>query len=204
MSYLLARGKRNSLIVEHLRRMLDTPFKCPFVKVPITSKRIRGERREIASARAECNRDSRPAQALCSSNLPKLLECDTPLFVAILGDLFPRKALPMPSHDSLHRGVAAAAKKSGLQPLEEQTTKIDQLYETMEVSTVPFLIWESQLRKYLSLLAFLCCDLTAHASHNGSNPGQSSVALSSLTCSTRSYFAFALRHLSQKSTPVSP
>eukprot|EP00903_Cladosiphon_okamuranus_P017642 g16249.t1 len=73
------------------------------------------------------------AKALCSSNLPKLLERDTPLFVAILGDLFPRKALPMPSHDSLHRGVAAAAKKTGLQLLEEQTTKIDQLHETMEV-----------------------------------------------------------------------
>lgn len=76
-------------------------------------------------------------QALCSSNLPKLLERDIPLFIAILGDLFPRKALPMPSHDSLHRGVAAAAKKLGLQSLEEQTTKVDQLHETMEVST-PF------------------------------------------------------------------
>ena len=67
--------------------------------------------------------------------MPKLLERDTPLFIAILGDLFPRKALPLPSHDNLHRGVAAAAKKTGLQPLQEQTMKIDQLHETMEVST---------------------------------------------------------------------
>lgn len=74
-------------------------------------------------------------QALCSSNLPKLLERDTPLFIAILGDLFPRKALPIPSHDSLHRGVAAAAKKLGLQSLDEQKTKVDQLHETMEVSS---------------------------------------------------------------------
>ena len=77
-------------------------------------------------------------QALCSSNLPKLLERDTPLFIAILGDLFPRKALPTPSHEGLHRGIAAAAKQMGLQPLEEQTTKIDQLHETMEVYTNPF------------------------------------------------------------------
>ncbi|CAM9285972.1 unnamed protein product, partial [Ectocarpus sp. 6 AP-2014] len=66
-------------------------------------------------------------------NLPKLLERDTPLFIAILGDLFPRKVLPLPSHDILHRGVAAAAKEMGLQPLEEQMTKVDQLHETMEV-----------------------------------------------------------------------
>lgn len=77
--------------------------------------------------------DPPPVQALCSSNLPKLLERDTPLFIAILGDLFPRKALPLPSHDILHRGVAAAAKEMGLQPLEEQMTKVDQLHETMEV-----------------------------------------------------------------------
>ncbi|CAM9781524.1 unnamed protein product [Ectocarpus sp. 12 AP-2014] len=70
---------------------------------------------------------------LADSNLPKLLERDTPLFIAILGDLFPRKALPLPSHDILHRGVAAAAKEMGLQPLEEQMTKVDQLRETMEV-----------------------------------------------------------------------
>lgn len=79
--------------------------------------------------RARC-----PLQALCSSNLPKLLERDTPLFIAILGDLFPRKSLPVPSHDSLHRGIEAAAKEMGLQSLKEQTTKVDQLHETMEVS----------------------------------------------------------------------
>lgn len=94
-------------------------------------------------------------QALCSSNLPKLLERDTPLFIAILGDLFPRKALPMPSHDSLHRGVAAAAKKLGLQLLEEQTTKVDQLHETMEVSTILFQAegtFTGTLRLFLSAL----------------------------------------------------
>lgn len=112
-----------------------------------------------------------PLQALCSSNLPKLLERDTPLFVAILGDLFPRKALPMPSHDSLHRGVAAAAKKTGLQPLVEQTTKIDQLHETMEVSTIPISSKKTHLVRPAAALVFsshtLCCGLAAHASHYG-------------------------------------
>lgn len=91
-----------------------------------------------SSVNCEYTCETAPLQALCSSNLPKLLERDTPLFIAILGDLFPRKALPMPSHDSLHRGVAAAAKTLGLQSLEEQMTKVDQLHETMEVSTIRF------------------------------------------------------------------
>lgn len=52
-----------------------------------------------------------------------------------MGDLFPRKALHTPLHHNLHRGVAEAAKSMGLQSLEEQTTKIDQLHETMEVSS---------------------------------------------------------------------
>lgn len=73
-------------------------------------------------------------QALCSSNLPKLLERDTPLFMAILGDLFPRKTLPVPSHNDLHRGIEAAAKTMGLRSLTEQTVKVDQLHETLEVS----------------------------------------------------------------------
>lgn len=87
----------------------------------------------LVCIRLKYSYDLPPVQALCSSNLPKLLERDTPLFIAILGDLFPRKALPLPSHDTLHRGVAAAAKEMGLQPLEEQMTKVDQLHETMEV-----------------------------------------------------------------------
>lgn len=82
--------------------------------------------------------DPRSPQALCSSNLPKLLERDTSLFIAILGDLFPRKSLSLPSHDSLHRGVVAAVKAAGLQPLKEQMMKIDQLHETLEVRTVRF------------------------------------------------------------------
>lgn len=98
-------------------------------------------------------------QALCSSNLPKLLERDTPLFTAILGDLFPRKALLLPSHDSLHRGVAAAAKKTGLQLLEEQMTKIDQLHETMEVSTLQASNRKSQLSLRTRLLCYI---LTYH------------------------------------------
>ncbi|CAM9257500.1 unnamed protein product [Scytosiphon promiscuus] len=72
-------------------------------------------------------------QALCSSNLPKLLERDTSLFIAILGDLFPQKSLPLPSHESLHRGVVAAVEAADLQLLKEQMTKIDQLHETIEV-----------------------------------------------------------------------
>lgn len=51
-----------------------------------------------------------------------------------MGDLFPRKLLHTPLHDNLHRGVEEAAKAMGLQSLKEQTTKVDQLHETMEVS----------------------------------------------------------------------
>eukprot|EP00904_Undaria_pinnatifida_P005405 jgi/Undpi1/1995/HiC_scaffold_12.g05382.m1 len=71
--------------------------------------------------------------ALGSSNLPKLLEHDTPLFTAIMGDLFPRKSLHTPLHGDLHRGVEEAARAMSLQSLKEQTTKVDQLHETMEV-----------------------------------------------------------------------
>lgn len=74
-------------------------------------------------------------QALCSSNLPKLLEQDALLFTAILGDLFPGKSAPQPTHDRLHRGLAASAEAMGLQPLTKQTTKVDQLHETMKVSS---------------------------------------------------------------------
>lgn len=137
---------------------------------------------ETSSAPDEYHRDPRPPQALCSSNLPKLLERDTPLFVAILGDLFPRKALPMPSHDILHRGVAAAAKKTGLQPLEEQTTKIDQLYETMEARTFRFQTENRSCHACPAAVFIWCCDLAAHASHNGGNTRQSSVALQDLAC----------------------
>lgn len=54
--------------------------------------------------------------------------------MAMLGDLFPLKTLPVPSHNNLHRGVAAAVKAMGLQSLKEQTMKVDQLHETLEVS----------------------------------------------------------------------
>lgn len=39
----------------------------------------------------------------------------------------------MPSHENLHRGVIEAAKAMGLQPVKEQTLKVDQLHETLEV-----------------------------------------------------------------------
>lgn len=101
-------------------------------------------------------------QALCSSNLPKLLERDTSLFIAILGDLFPRKALPVPAHDSLHRGVAAAAKKLGLQSLEEQMTKVDQLHETMEVSST----LQVETNGWTSAFVFTCTsDIASSATH---------------------------------------
>lgn len=76
-----------------------------------------------------------PVQALCRSNLPKLLERDRPIFTVIMGDLFPRKPLSMPPHDKLHRGVIETAKAMGLQPVEEQTLKVDQLHETLEVKS---------------------------------------------------------------------
>ncbi|CAM9656208.1 unnamed protein product [Ascophyllum nodosum] len=72
-------------------------------------------------------------QALCSSNLPKLLDSDTLLFTSIMRDLFPPESLPVPSYDNLHRGVVAATRAMGLQTLKEQTSKIDQLHETLEV-----------------------------------------------------------------------
>lgn len=74
-------------------------------------------------------------QALCSSNRPKLLERDALLFAAIVGDLFPGKAVPVPAHDNLQRGIAGAMEAMGLHPQPRQTAKVDQLHETMEVSS---------------------------------------------------------------------
>ncbi|CAM9197261.1 unnamed protein product [Discosporangium mesarthrocarpum] len=72
-------------------------------------------------------------KALSSSNMPKLLEGDAPLFTAIMGDLFPTKSVIFPQHDDLHRGVQAATQTSGLQHSPEQEDKVDQLHETLEV-----------------------------------------------------------------------
>lgn len=55
-----------------------------------------------------------------------------------MGDLFPGKSATTSPHDHLQRGLAAAVKSLGLQSLEMQATKVDQLYETMEVDNRTF------------------------------------------------------------------
>ncbi|CAM9561684.1 unnamed protein product, partial [Chrysoparadoxa australica] len=73
-------------------------------------------------------------QALCNSNLPKMVESDLLQFAAIIGDLFPGKELPAPKLEELQESVLPSMSKDHLyQLIPEQPERVFQLNETLKV-----------------------------------------------------------------------
>ncbi|KXS19215.1 hypothetical protein M427DRAFT_507867 [Gonapodya prolifera JEL478] len=68
--------------------------------------------------------------SLKDMNLPKLTARDVPLFLAILGDLFPGIEHTGASHSDLKEAIFEELKITNLQVVESQVTKMIQLYET--------------------------------------------------------------------------
>lgn len=71
--------------------------------------------------------------ALRDSNLPKFLAEDVALFQGILSDLFPGVELPEHDYGPLRVAIEHCSQQRSLQPLDVQTTKVIQLYDTMVV-----------------------------------------------------------------------
>lgn len=63
-------------------------------------------------------------QSLRSSNIPKFLAEDIPLFLGLLTDLFPGVQLPAPHTGELEEAITHALVHDGLQPVESFVTKV--------------------------------------------------------------------------------
>jgi dynein heavy chain len=72
-------------------------------------------------------------RAFRDTNVPKFLAEDVPLFMGIIGDLFPGVDIPAVDHGDLRVAVEAAARDLGLQVVERQVGKVIQLFETQTV-----------------------------------------------------------------------
>lgn len=63
-------------------------------------------------------------QSLHSSNVPKFLAEDIPLFLGLLSDLFPGVSLPGAHQGELEQAITYALARDGLQPVESFVTKV--------------------------------------------------------------------------------
>eukprot|EP00919_Chromeraceae_sp_WS-2016_P005632 GHVR01013171.1.p1 GENE.GHVR01013171.1~~GHVR01013171.1.p1 ORF type:complete len:2258 (+),score=491.25 GHVR01013171.1:121-6894(+) len=69
-------------------------------------------------------------RAIADMNTPKFVAEDTPLFTALLGDLFPGVNLEEPERASLQDALTSCLEADGLQPHPQILLKCIQLYET--------------------------------------------------------------------------
>lgn len=67
------------------------------------------------------------SQAIIDVIVPKFVQADLPLAIAIFGDLFLGVVVPQTDYSVLMQGVAAATKTANLQMTPELCTKISQL-----------------------------------------------------------------------------
>lgn len=72
-------------------------------------------------------------KAVMDINQPKFLKNDIPLFINILGDLFPGIVLNEPNLGDLRGSVATAIEDLNLAPVPSFVEKIWQLYDTLAV-----------------------------------------------------------------------
>jgi len=72
-------------------------------------------------------------RSIVDVNLPKFLSQDISLFNGIVKDLFPGVSLPPPQYDELEEGLMVACNEMKLQPERDFFTKIEQLYEMINV-----------------------------------------------------------------------
>ena len=82
-------------------------------------------------------------RALRKSTIPKLVGDDTPLFVAILSDLFPDNDIPAVQHDSIRQLVENELRSMSLQPTSTFCDKVMQIYEMQSVRTGMCIVGES-------------------------------------------------------------
>eukprot|EP00767_Chilomastix_cuspidata_P003879 gnl/Chilomastix_cuspidata/4008.p1 GENE.gnl/Chilomastix_cuspidata/4008~~gnl/Chilomastix_cuspidata/4008.p1 ORF type:complete len:4809 (-),score=800.22 gnl/Chilomastix_cuspidata/4008:14-12793(-) len=76
------------------------------------------------------NEDLQLFQTLKDSNIPKLVSQDTPLFSALLSDLFPGLSLPRRDYGALEKALNELIEEKKLQKVQNQIQKIWQLLET--------------------------------------------------------------------------
>lgn len=72
-------------------------------------------------------------RAMRDSNVPKFLECDLPLFMGIIVDLFPSVDIPNIDYGSLQRAIENQLEIKNYQKPKKFLTKIIQLMETIMV-----------------------------------------------------------------------
>ena len=65
-------------------------------------------------------------RAINDMNLPKWVAQDVPLYMALLGDVFPGLELPVPFYESLDKAVREYLDQNGLQHHENSILKVVQ------------------------------------------------------------------------------
>ena len=108
--------------------------------------------------------------ALRDANLPRLVSDDVPVFLALLGDLFPSVELNRISDATMERTIRQAALDLKLQPEDIFVTRVVQLHELLQVRHSVFVlgragtgktqVWRTLLRTYaLMRLRPVCVDI---------------------------------------------
>ena len=108
--------------------------------------------------------------ALRDANLPRLVSDDVPVFLALLGDLFPAVELNRMTDAALERTIRQAALDLKLQPEDVFVTRVIQMHELLQVRHSVFVlgragtgktqVWRTLLRTYaLMRLRPVCVDI---------------------------------------------
>ena len=108
--------------------------------------------------------------ALRDANLPRLVSDDVPVFLALLGDLFPAVELNRMTDAALERTIRQAALDLKLQPEDIFVTRVIQMHELLQVRHSVFVlgragtgktqVWRTLLRTYaLMRLRPVCVDI---------------------------------------------
>jgi dynein heavy chain len=77
--------------------------------------------------------DSIAFRSFSDVNLPKFTSADLPLFMGIIGDLFPGVEPPASNTGDLVKAMKIVAARNGLQPVQSFCDKTVQLWETVMV-----------------------------------------------------------------------
>ncbi|KAJ6638438.1 Dynein axonemal heavy chain 6, partial [Pseudolycoriella hygida] len=133
----------------------------------------------LKRSKPEQSEDVTLITALRDSNLPKFLALDVPLFIGILGDLFPGIDLPIVNYGELKKAIENCYIKKGLQMVPAMTAKTIQLYETMEIRSGVMLVGLAASGK-TSILHTLAGALTQLLADGISHPLYRSVKIRTL------------------------